>query len=89
VWVILGNAYSIKMLSAEKFAAALELAAGNISLIDTPAKVEFLRNFPDLSLDKITLKQIQSIRRQLLYKAGQMYQSGFERSGMAFPVSAG
>ena len=85
VWGILGNSYSIKMLSAEKFAAALKLAAGDISLVDSLGKAEFLRHFPDLDLHKVTLKQVQSLRRQLLNKAMQTYQRGFERSGIAFP----
>ena len=85
VWGILGNSYSSKMLSAEKFAAALEVAAGDISLVDAPRKFEFLRQFPGLDLHKVTPDQVHSLRRQFRDEAGRTYHCGFERSGYAFP----
>ena len=85
VWGILGNSYSIKMLCAEKFATALEVADGDISRVDAPAQAEFLRQFPELDLHEVTLKQVQSLRRQFLDEAVRTYHLGFERSGIAFP----
>jgi hypothetical protein len=85
VWGILGNSYSNRMLSAEKFAAALEVAAGDVSRVDEPAKTGFLRQFPDLDLAKVTLKRVRSLRRQFLDKAVRTYHCGFERSGDLFP----
>ena len=67
--------------SAEKFAVALEVAAGDLSRVDAPAKAEFLRQFPDLDLHEVTLKQVHSLRRQFLDKAVRTYHRGFERSG--------
>jgi len=85
VWGILGNAYSIRMMSAEQFAVALEAAAGDVSRVDATATAEFLRHFPDLNLIEVTLKQVHSLRRQFLDKAVRTYHRGFERSGDIFP----
>ena len=85
VWGILGNSYSIKMLCAEKFAAALEIAAGNLVHVDAPGKIEFLRQFPDLDLNEVTLKQTHLLRRQYLDEAVRTYHHGFEQSGDVFP----
>jgi hypothetical protein len=85
VWGILGNSYSIRMLCAEKFAAALEVAAKDVSLVDASVKADFLRQFPNLEVQKLTLDQARSLRGQLLDEATQAYRSGFERCGTAFP----
>jgi hypothetical protein len=50
-----------------------------------PAKAEFLRQFPDLDLHEVTLKQVHSLRRKFLDKAVRTYHRGFERSGDIFP----
>ena len=85
VWGILGNSYSNRMLCAEKFAVALEAAAGDVTHVDAAVKAAFLRQFPDLDLNEVTLKQVRSLRRQFLDEAVRTYQRGFERSGDIFP----
>lgn len=85
VWGILGNAYSIRMLCAEKFAGALEASADDISLVDASVKAEFIGQFPDLDVQNITIEQVRSRRVELLDKAIQAYRRGFERCGTAFP----
>lgn len=85
LWGILGNSYAERMLCAEKFAMALEAAAEDLSRVAAEAKAEFLRQFPDLDLNEVTLKQAHFFRRQFLDKAVRTYHRGFERSGDIFP----
>jgi hypothetical protein len=85
VWGILGDSYSGRMLIAEKFADALEVAGGDLTRVDEHAKAEFIRNFPDLDIRKVALVQVRSLRGRLLAAANQAYRHGFERCGTAFP----
>lgn len=85
MWGILGNSYSIRMLCAEKFAEALEVAEGDISVVDGLVKAGFLKQFPELDIQKITIDQVRYLRGQLLDKAIHAYRRGFERRGTAFP----
>ncbi|MRR53801.1 MAG: cyclic nucleotide-binding domain-containing protein [Deltaproteobacteria bacterium] len=85
LWGILGNSYANRMLCAEKFARVLEAAAGDLPRVVPAAKAEFLRQFPDLNLHEVTLKQVHFFRRLFLDKAVRTYQRGFELSGDIFP----
>jgi hypothetical protein len=85
VWGILGNSYSGRMLSAEKFAEALEVAGEDLTRVDEHVKAEFIRHFPALDIRKVSLIQVRSLRGRLLAKARQVYHHGFEQCGTAFP----
>lgn len=84
VWGILGDSYSIKMLSAERFLSALDHAEGNMALVDGDEQAEFRRQFPDQDFRKVTLDGVRSLRKQFLCAASEAYRLGFERSGTAF-----
>jgi CRP-like cAMP-binding protein len=85
VWGTLGDAYSLKMRSAEKFATALVAVRGDSSRVDGQSKAHFVQHFPDLDLHMVSCEQVHALRRQLLDVARQTYGRGFARSGAAFP----
>jgi len=85
IWGILGNSYSFRMLSAEKFATALKVSEGELTRVAELSRAEFIRQFPYFDVHNVTLDQVQSLRKQLLGEASQAYRQGFERFGTAFP----
>jgi CRP-like cAMP-binding protein len=85
VWGIFGDAYSIKMLSAEKFATMLQCAVADIGCFDAGTRDEFFRHFPGLRFKAVTLEQVSFLRRHFLRMALQTYRKGFIRTGDAFP----
>jgi hypothetical protein len=85
VWGILGDAYSIKMLRAETFATLMAAAGGEVARVDAHSKAQFVKHFAPIDINKVTLEQVHTLRRQFLDLALQAYRQGFQRSGSSFP----
>ena len=89
VWGILGDAYSLKMLSAEQFAAALDLAEGDITRLGPCSRAEFVRHFPDLDLQTVTLEQVHELGDRVVSWLAIPIAMALPAVGRLFPASAG
>lgn len=85
VWGALGDSYTIRTMSVEQFAHALEEAGGDINRADSKSKVQFQKHFPEIDTKTVTLNQLHNLRKLTLEKAKQIYRQGFYSSGASFP----
>lgn len=82
VWGILGDAYSLQILSIDKAAATAE---GGSDCCDAAPGTCILRHVPEFDAAGGSLRELLRLRRELLYSAIDAYRCGFESTGTAFP----